>query len=1300
MALDLLHGQSIFPGIADRWGRLLPLHLSFARWSREVAAHGADVGLKSIVRRSLQPFLTADLIDLLDRAIDERRILLLVDGLDEWSNEQAARTALSILVTTVQTHEIPTIVTGRPRGMAPIGNLPSDWRRAEIAPLSTVQQASIAARWFDRYAAPLREAPQAGSPHQPDRTARFMAELARDRSLIALAETPLLLIGLVTLSLRTQMLPRSRIEAYRQLVALLLESHPNSRATAAGDVEPRFRQIEDPEHRRAAIAYLAFSLRSEGGDAGVPIARARSLLSGFLQSAAGFGMEAARAGIGAAEILAVNAETRGMLVEKAPGEIGFAHASFEEFLSAEHLGGFPFDRICRFVGDEAGNPRWRNVIVNLLGMIPRRNEVDSLVASIEEAEVGPLGTAYRSGLLAEIGFLSAGRSPGTAQRLVQEAIRLVEIGDWMPAREDALRSALKGFGDPSLGAMVEERLPSWTPSRASNRSGLIMALGTWPTASDVADAVWRALYDEDRATQRAAATAYARLHPDAVAAADRLVDAMSIGAQPSVAATMLESLLAGWPQHPRLEALLVEARRSTYPALRIIAIGGLAARGQTTTETRDEVLSLDGTWSGLDWADTPHVTELLVRYWPDDDALIDGALARVEPSQASIWEYTSAQVYLLNCSASNPKVRRWLLGALTGKVKFSTMGMNGFWVGVGRFAKQDPLLREAAVAYWMEPNNRLIDLRELSGLVATVPDERLRDVLIEIARDDTSIQKHWAVKALVSGWGTDDAAVDGLFSEIRSWPDRRLFNLGAMMPMIEPDHAACRRRLISLGRDPAVRRDLLAVGFEACGCDGTDDEAVAILLATEPRDLISSLPILCRSFKVHPDVLALARDLLLARDPPFETLAVDLWFEPDIRGSLLRAATPLPLELRTVIAETAVTGGAGTALGAIVEDYDGESDPELMTRLSIAHHRRLSGEGRKDEVLPKLLNDLLSYGFRLEPRRAAALAGATIIGELDRVATLRENGKLANLVVSSPMHRIADVKRLMCENWQRFRDVFGDTLKERLSTFNDFGIGDVLAEGASLSEAATAEFIASAEDGSMAATPTAIRMLALLQPRSPLLLSCCLRMLDSQHYNNQIAITGEIALVLADQFDGDESVGERLVEEMRTRQSASSILTLAIHSPGHPALDEFKRTTDDGPYFGEWALAVHLAASMENAAGFVSLVTDLVTRPYQTQFDAQKITNIAIEARLRRDPEVAALFRGMIKISSHPSVLASVPRFLAAAGILEKDDRAKVGDLLATIAREQILPLAGYDAVANRIRAVRTSLLDALHSGD
>ena len=97
IALDILIEQGVFTQVSRRWGGLLPVHVSFARWSRLSAALDRAAGLKEVVAEVLQPGLTADLMSLLDRAIDERRILLLVDAVSTIVNigEQAARTTAS-----------------------------------------------------------------------------------------------------------------------------------------------------------------------------------------------------------------------------------------------------------------------------------------------------------------------------------------------------------------------------------------------------------------------------------------------------------------------------------------------------------------------------------------------------------------------------------------------------------------------------------------------------------------------------------------------------------------------------------------------------------------------------------------------------------------------------------------------------------------------------------------------------------------------------------------------------------------------------------------------------------------------------------------------------------------------------------------------------------------------------------------------------------------------------------------------------------------------------------------------------
>lgn len=264
IALDLLAEQGVFPQIARRWGGLLPIHISFSRWSRLSATLGRAAGLKEVVAETLQPALTADLLSLLDRAIDERRVLLLLDGLDEWSQEQAARTTLQHILAFVAIHNLATIVTARPRGLDKIGTIPAGWRIAELAPLSLDQQRRLVEVWFSRglaRAAASEQGPEIRGPIEA-RLDRFFAELASDRRLSSLAGNPLLLVGLIALSIRQIALPRNRTQAIQSLVAILVETHPEHRATAAGDTMARFVHIPEAEERRAALGRLAFVARS------------------------------------------------------------------------------------------------------------------------------------------------------------------------------------------------------------------------------------------------------------------------------------------------------------------------------------------------------------------------------------------------------------------------------------------------------------------------------------------------------------------------------------------------------------------------------------------------------------------------------------------------------------------------------------------------------------------------------------------------------------------------------------------------------------------------------------------------------------------------------------------------------------------------------------------------------------------------------------------------------------------------------------------------------------------------------
>lgn len=1301
IALDLLHGQARFPEITERWGDLIPLYLPFARWSAEIAREGTQIGLKELVRRAVQPLLTGGLVDLLDRAIDERRVLLLLDGLDEWSDEQAARTTLSALVTTVEAHAIPTIVSGRPRGLSRIGTLPAAWKRAAVAPLAVAQQAEIAARWFERYAA----AEPAGVEISGSalRTDRFMAELARDPSLSSLATVPLLLVGLVTLALRGQILPRTRPSIYDQLVRVLLEVHPINRATAAGDTRPRFRFAQDADQRRDAIARLAFAIRHDGAAAALPLPKARDLLRAHLSAPEGFALPHGDATAAANEILAVNAETQGLIVEKAAGEIGFVHASFEEYLCAEHIGGWPFARIEEFMGRHAGDGRWRNVLVNLLTGMQRRDEFDRLIAIIDQPQSDELLSFARTSLLYEIGVGSAVRAPATARRLALSAIDQVEFNDWLPARRDALATTLQGLSDPVLRGAAEEAIRRWVPASAGYRASLVTVLGAWPPSDPLRKVLWRALHDEDRGVQRSAAAAFANAFSGKDDARQQLVHGLAGTRDLTAATAMLESLALGWPATADVMPLFEEAARSPSMELRLVGLLGLAGNGHLQEDAKRETLAASSFWADVDYHYRELAGAILLKFWPNDDVLVQGALHRASGAFGGPWELDLAEAYLLRTPVDRSDVRAWIAAELKTEYPFNMGSYNGAWGQVGHFAAVDPDIREAVNIYWREPKNRMVNLHFLHSYVARVADDEMAGLLIELLPNADRMDRHWIVRAMLAGWGRDHPRVKDSLDRLIAGPEDGLVGLVALMAELDPDLASARARLLRIGRRADVRRDLLAAGLEACGCDHRDDTAVAVLLepSRNAQGIFDPANILFRTFAGHPRIRALAHERMRRPDPPVADVARGYADDPEFAPALFAAAVPLSLELRTQIVEFAATGAAGTILEDVLAQWKMETDAELRARMTIAHFGMPSPVESiaADQVM--LLEGALQVGPEYETRRATAFVGLIVTGGLAALAALKDRDEPVKLETGGFHHSIPSLERLICERLDDLRAAFGEQLDERFRTIDHkTRLAEVLVRAPDASLAARRTFLDLAHADTLPRTPVALRALAVEAPASGLLLERCFQALDAgDHRNDRTAIEAEIGLILRAEFHGSREVRDRLSHRFEKFPSVRSIAALAVFDPNAATLPTCIDPSRLGREFGDWAPAMHIAAQRADARSFLVLIEAMISRARRSQFDAQAVVNVAVEERLARDSILADLLSRRIDPAANPSISTSAARYLSGAGTFSPHVRTRASDLLAHLGRDQRVPVAGYDAISDQWRAARATLLDALHAG-
>jgi len=340
LALDLLSDQPILKVTKDRFNGALPVWLPFALWVRMTADRHAPVPLEDVIGEFFRAQGETSLGDDLRRAVLGKRVVLLVDGLDEASDPTAAQTLLALLTAFVERNSIPVVATSRPHGARNLAGLGGSWDRSVLAPLSDDQRRALAGLWFgvlERFEAGSSATDAQINARVKRKADAFITALQGNTGIDRLSKTALFLLSFITLHSRGQNLPRSRFAASEEIVEQLLEHQPRRRDVSALSIQA---STSEPRLRDRVIADFAFALQSGELRGSIPdaateeeaVARGARLI---LERQDSKDQNAADAV--ARAIFSFTEERAGLLVNKAPGNIGFLHLSLQEYLAARHL---------------------------------------------------------------------------------------------------------------------------------------------------------------------------------------------------------------------------------------------------------------------------------------------------------------------------------------------------------------------------------------------------------------------------------------------------------------------------------------------------------------------------------------------------------------------------------------------------------------------------------------------------------------------------------------------------------------------------------------------------------------------------------------------------------------------------------------------------------------------------------------------------------------------------------------------------------------------------------------------------
>ena len=1303
LALDLVGAPELFPTVQERLGARIPLLIPFALWSRLTARRQREVGLEEVTREAFRALVPPnELEQSFVEALSDKRLVLLIDGLDEYNDEQAARTTLATIETFVRTHDVFTIATTRPAGLRRLGPMSGYWNTARLVELHPRQQREFATKL-------LSEEGGAATPVEL-RVKQFFQQLENNGRLQSLAGNPLLLHGLLSVAARQIILPNTRFQLFQKLIEVLLEVHPNRRATAAAEVKPRTRVFSTDDVRNEALGKLAFEVQVRGADAGIERGDARRVIESFLaDSDSGPGWSGEQARLGARELTDVDADTSGLLVERGPEELAFCHAAFREHLAGLQLATRTLEEQVEFVSGQAGEPRWRGAILALLQSQRRRADVERILEAIQGEREGEPNSTDRLLLLADGAFATASVSGPVGRQAALDSLSRIEVGTDDAEGLELLGLALDGPRAGPIGEAIVARLGRWWPGVTQWQRELYAQLGQWSPTKELARTLQLVLHGDGN--RFAASSSLARAFEGCPKVGSQLIALTHESVNPRVTAAALDALSRGWPSIDGLDDWLREAEQSPSARLRAVAALAFYRRGRRSDRGRDSLLrALDTGWSFFPGNLLAEVMDALVAHWANDHELHDACWAVVHrryPPKYDIY-HDNARSILMRLHREDARVPRWIQQELETSQSFP------FKWALRENSLLEPILSEHAnvrtsTEAWLE-GDKLAGLDFYAArLAAMLRTDAAKKVMLHQLTESRHYRS-WRVWSLLKGWGIEDPEVATALEALAGIPAEERQHIAHHIPAIVGSVDESFRLLMEVCDLPEVSRtDLVIRGFGALGKEIDASVAVSAIMphVRKAPAVFSGEKTLIARFHTDPRVRALAMERLQGPLAPLATMAGVYAADAEIAPLILQRAAPLSKVFRRYIARRASQRFDDEALRRALKQCELETDDHAMVQATIGlSHAALATPGESRARTEVLRAQLHAVGPDHDRRRTAAFGGLLALGRIDVFAAAKEerNEDALRIDLVTWAREYAPVLELAAERWEELEDATKGSPIRRLSgRYEDHAFWGVVAPYVGRSSLLRTRFLEYCEDEAVVLAAPALVALSRLRPGSSLLLECCKRVLTANFNMHQSSpLEAAQTVVAASKYVGtnfadDSSAVAALIASCESPQSVGGALVgLASRWPDHEVVVREHRNLVGRQRGRGLLVCAHLW--LVSAQGTRQQVADalarFVTRSALDPWDFPGDAVDAFQARLRRDPEIEADLRQLVTENDEPSVRASTVRLLALMST--KHSQGLAEELLAAECRRSGPPRFALDILTNRIRPAREVMRDVL----
>lgn len=1287
LAIDLLTDSPRLAPIAKVWRGWLPIWISFPYWTRLLGQREAS--LEDSIHAWLLEVNEDSLWPLFKEALDDERLLLLVDGLDEYGSEASGRSAKSLLELFVAQRDCPVVATSRPAGLDRLGAPPADWRTTTVAELSIEQQKEFADIWYRQRSLALRATEDSETASTVEQSSGvFMGELQRSPDLRELAKTPLLLSLLLYLKSSNVPLPSNRFLALQQLIDHLLSIHPRQRNVAS---LVRSDSAWSDDDVRKVLSALALEIQYKHPQGSIPTEDARRAIEEFLKGHdRGFGLTKGEARQHSQQLLKIGEGTLGLLVKRTPQEYCFLHRAFQDYLTATDLSRAPFTAQLHVVDAHCADPQWHEVLLALFHLTPRRDEVDTLVQGIRNKHVKHTERYAIESLLAEISVGTFNCPPQLAKQLCQRAIDEVEQGTWLPHREHLLRIVLSGVNALNTRDLLTRSIPTWFPDRGYSVNSVLESMGVWPRLPEVTACLIRALYNDSK-YHAGAVAALSVIAAEDVSVSDHLLAIASGSAGVSARVAAMAALLSADPDHVGWPRLAKGTDDSPSPDLRVLNIEWKIQRG---TQTEDDLRFLLFVATDPFAFSSKIKPSILLRGWPRNSTIRDLALSSIAQKGRTGFNQEFSLRLLVEGFSEERDVRR-VLADLIRQDKTGRFGFQDWtiWQLLATNCKDDPELVPAIDEWLSHIGPGLDPTASFAALVGRTPLAKSK-LLDRVA---TSSVPHWAVDALLTGWGIQDSEVA---SALRAAADsEHATKIALHLPMIIADRQQCYQRLFELLSCGACQRpDLVLTGLTKVYTAGTEDIVKTALPFTETSQMFGSsvAELLMAQFGTDPRVRELALKQIDDRDGNIAAVARTCGGDAEIRSKLIGLANPLPADLRRVVIDCLSDNAKEDALcSELLSLYDYECDPELKVQAAIAHYSAIKASVSLDEAIANLKASLLCSGPDFPERQQAAFVGLEILGRLDIVLTTASQygDKQIAIDVGKALTGNAALIRHVLSRWTSLKQVLGDHFLSLFSRFDEpwrhfFSFAHEYDD-------VRADAMEHIRTSGAPTCVTALEFLGRVRPKSNLLSDSCLACIKSAAAPWDVV--HKAAELLGRDFSGDEGIFEALLKGCIPGRIPPQVLLALCEGWAHsPQLaDEFAigmSERDALPY----DIVIALKCALGTREQVLEDVHQMVSGDYHPDFRyiSDRFTRPLIK-RISRDDLLQSALAGKLDATPNSNEKCTIPHLLVMTSGMTNSLRVWCIDEAEKQSNADV-PEVGFDLIDWSVRPVLEVLCDLL----